>query len=110
MSQEILLLTTRATFMPGAENLFRVHGCKIDKRPEENKATIKFPEGTTAQELFPRTSMQRNKILLPDGWCLMEILNPFNGISRLMEVPPEEIDKLQTEPVVPIAYLLPPNR
>jgi hypothetical protein len=110
MLTEIRTLTTRNTFLPGAENLFRVHGCKIDKDPKENKASITFPEGTTKEEIFPRTGMEKNKIVLPDGWCLLEVFNHYNGISKLSEVPPEEVEKLQTEPIIPIARLLPPNR
>lgn len=109
MSEELLLITTRSTFTPGAEELFTQHGCKITKKKTINKAEITFPQGTTQQEIFPRTSMMKYKILLPDGWCLVEIYNHFNGISRLSEVPPEEVDKLQTQPLTPIAVLKAPH-
>ncbi len=49
----------------------------------------------------------RSKILLPDGFCLMEIYNHFKGVSSLSEVPPEHVASLQTQPRVKQPYDLP---
>src|SRR6266702_874897 len=42
------------------------HGCTtIDTFPAED-VIVKFPDGTTYQELFPRTTTARFRIMLPD--------------------------------------------
>lgn len=94
MTDHLLCVTTRDDFAPGAEEIFMQHGCIITKH--DGKAIVTFPEGTIKEELYPRTTMEKNKILLPDGWCLKEIYNHYNGTSCLGEVPAESIPTLIT--------------
>jgi hypothetical protein len=50
----------------------RNHGCSIEQISRQEDRLI-YPAGSTRQELFPRTSDIRYKVLLPDGVELREI-------------------------------------
>ena len=55
-------------------SLLILHGCTIDEEGTQGpECTVIFPEGTTRQELWPRTMSARFRILLPDGFELREV-------------------------------------
>ena len=63
------------------------HGCRIEGQGPE--CTVLFPEGTTRQELYPRTYESRFRILLPDGFELRmtETRTGKNWLSIIIDNP-----------------------
>ena len=64
-----------------AKNIMQKHGCKLEEHPSE--CIIFFPEGTTKTEIYPRTRQARYRIVLPDGYELREVYDPYREISLL---------------------------
>lgn len=55
---------------------------------------ILFPEGTYKAELLPRTHDEKYKIVLPDGFELLEIRRRFQEYSYL-QIDPEQLSSEQ---------------
>jgi hypothetical protein len=69
------------------------HGCTLEQ-VNENEAILTYPPGTTRQELYPRTSDIRYRVMLPDGIELREIDTRRHGGLILLQVVVDE----RTEP------------
>src|SRR6266852_4810629 len=64
-----------------AKEIIRKHGCTLEEHPD--KCIIIFPEGTTKTEIYPRTLQSRYRIVLPGGYELREIYDPYREASFL---------------------------
>lgn len=66
---------------PEAVALLVKHGCGVKQFPTCLEVTL--PEGSTREEIIPRTVLERYKIMLPDGLKMKEVYNRFVGRSGL---------------------------
>ena len=68
----MITITTPADLFPESVAFMETHGCIIQQR--DTHCTVTFPQGTTCEEIYPRTpGGARFKLVLPDG-CLMRQL------------------------------------
>ncbi|GCE11070.1 hypothetical protein [Tengunoibacter tsumagoiensis] len=63
------------------------HNCYLEVRDEY--CIITFPPGTTTEQLWGNATCDRNKIVLPDGYDLLEMAIPNSDLSN-PGFPPED--------------------
>jgi hypothetical protein len=80
--EEAKCLTVKS-LIEAAEAILRDAGCKIVRARETTDIIINYPPGTTRQELFPRTTESRYRVLLPGGIELREIESRAQGCTGL---------------------------
>ena len=61
--------------------LLEKHGCCV--RMEAGNCTITFPAITKRREIYPRTAVERYSVALPDGFVLMYLYDPHQGLNIL---------------------------
>ncbi|MBV9258777.1 MAG: hypothetical protein JO215_12255 [Ktedonobacteraceae bacterium] len=94
--QAISLVTGK--LFPEATQFLREQGCKIISASNDT-TVIEYPEGTTRQELYPRTVDIRYKVMLPNGRELREVMNRVSERRALLivTITQEEKDRLKRQ-------------
>lgn len=60
------------------------HGYTIEVKGDTY--VVMFPEGTKRKEIYPRTQCEKHRIILPDGFQLMNEYDPMRDINLLFLV------------------------
>jgi len=88
--------------LPVAARLLEKEGCTITLIAGGTQTAIEYPPGTTRQELYPRTTDIRYRVMLPGGRELREVDRRGRAeygslISLQIVVTPEELERLERE-------------
>lgn len=63
----------REEYLTRVKEILSQHGCRLDHH--DGYELVTFPRGTTKQEILPRLGFsQRYRILLPDGYEIIEVV------------------------------------
>jgi hypothetical protein len=79
--EEMIRLKVEPDLYPEAVALLIEHGCEVERLPACLEVTL--PEGSTREEIFFCSVLERYKLVLPDGLEMKEIYNRFVGRSAL---------------------------
>ncbi len=73
---------TTGPIFSAAEKFLNGQGCTLTAIEEGKKTLAKYPPGTTRQELYPRTTDIRYRIMLPSGRELLEVEGRGRGEDK----------------------------
>jgi hypothetical protein len=70
------------------QSILEKHGGGLEASPDE--FTLRFPEGTEIQELYPRVNFTRFRIRFPDGYEILRVMD-WKGNTVNINFPEEDI-------------------